>query len=214
MEHNRNLRFLIPPFVLAASVYLGAVLDPGIDIAAFYQKVSAISGLSSLIGIVASGGVAVIALGFVLSSVSIFLLRLISTIRGLDYEAHVSKESFSKIWKSFGLTSEPEPKLSLYVLAAYDHAVLPTPLNLWMGRRWTTFMVSCHCVIALFGAHLVGTLFRLAQTCTWWYITVILSIVMISNAAFASYQTMKMMEFLSNLDVSKLPNRQKDANSN
>src|SRR5438874_4849545 len=103
MEFNRQLRFLIPPFVFFASLLLGATIDPQSHLLTMLGQNGSFNGLPQLLPLVLAGGVAVVAMGFLISSVAIFVLRLIfcwAWWRGHapgGYEANVSKEALPRI---------------------------------------------------------------------------------------------------------------------
>jgi hypothetical protein len=212
MEQDRNLRFLIPPFILLASLYFGAVLDPFVSLENLYKMLGANAGAPAIIGIVASGGVAIVAFGFIIGSFSVLILRILFWVKGQNYEAFVSTEPFNAIWKTVGSTKDSDTKKMLYLLAIYDHEILPESLHQWLGRRWNTVMVSFNCVAALLSAHLVGCAFHLAQTCTWWTTSVVLIAILLFNGLVARHQTMTMFEFLSFCSLKKVTKECKDAN--
>jgi hypothetical protein len=82
MENNRQLRFLIPPFVLIVSLAFGAALDeksylrnafassmmPSDAPATLKPAQPAIDSTSKLIGLLAAGGIFIVTFGFLVST--------------------------------------------------------------------------------------------------------------------------------------------------
>jgi hypothetical protein len=162
------------------------------------------STLPTLIGIITSGGIAVVALGFLVSSLAIVVVRLLYWFNDQNFEAHVSKDAMAKLATKAGFDHTPRIDQLPYVLAAYGHIALPKEANLWLLRRMNTFYLSINTITALFIAHLIGSALRISQSEVWWTVTLIVALFLGINARYARNETMQMLEFLSDV---KLPDK-------
>ena len=195
MEQDRTLRFLIPPFVLLFSLLLGARIDLNICLLNILKCVPA-GAVASIIAIVASGGVVVIAMGFLISAISIGALRFFfRRIKGIDFEAHISPKYYEVLQKVLGSPTKISKNNELYPIATYDHYIIHKDIHDWVQRRWNSFITSTNCATALLCSHLLGWFFGVAQSLVWWLITLLLVIILSYNASRAWKQTMEMLEF-------------------
>ncbi len=205
MEHDRRLRFLIPPFVFFASLLWGSMLDPHSHL---LQRLVAPSlgqrDLFQLIPLVLAGGVAVVAMGFLISAIAIAGLRLIfigGCLTGWTpggYEANVPKSTFPALWKSVTESDTPVERDMLYAVGAYDHWRLPRELHEWRGRRWNTFMVSVNCCVAIGLAHFVvsrSPRLGVGFTETWCLTDAAMMVALLVNGLIARRQTLRMLGF-------------------
>jgi hypothetical protein len=205
MEHDRQLRFLIPPLVFLASLLWGSILDPQSHL--LQMLTSELAGeteLSQVISLIFAGGVAVVAIGFLISAIAIAILRLLFLAPYLmgktpgGYEAGVPKTSFQFLWNSVTGDSKPVERDMLYAVGVYDHCRVPSSLHSWVGRRWNTFMVSVNCCVAIGLAHFVAshsTWFGIAATQTWRRTDATLVIVLVINGFVARRQALRMIGF-------------------
>ena len=152
MEQNRNLRGLIPPLVFVASLAWVQLLHAG------WEGLQSEQIGPTLAALLAGGAAVVIALGFVLSSVSIAILRTWSRVRfGKTIDiAGFSDELLVCFGKRVGLSKELALQYPLQCAALYDHHVVREKykgVHEWAARRWNMFHVSVHCCLALVLAH-------------------------------------------------------------
>jgi hypothetical protein len=211
MEHDRQLRFLIPPLVFLASLLWGSILDPQSHL--LQVLASATAGQrewSQVISLIFAGGVAVVAIGFLISAIAIAMLRLLFLVPYLmrwtpgGYEAGVPETSFRSLWKSVTGDSKPVERDMLYAVGVYDHCRVPSTLHSWVGRRWNTFMVSVNCCVAIGLAHFVASRsawFGIAPTQTWRRTDATLIIVFLVNGFVARRQALRMLGFAATHDV-------------
>ncbi len=218
METNRQVRLLIPPFVLLVSLAWGAALDPANPLKGLFTALSPTSTVSvadsttKIVGLLAAGGILVVALGFLISTISIFFLRLLFLPwwmwaywkhgTRLHYEATLSPATLTRLStaldKSLGLKADPDgSKRALYLAAAFDHILLPPGIHDWLGRRWNMFNVSVHSMVALGLSLLVGGILTIQIEREWSLAVGGLALALGVNAVLAQRETMKMVEFLS-----------------
>jgi hypothetical protein len=193
MDQNREIRFLIPPFFLFASLLWGAYLDPCIDLAALLKPDSV-----DILGVIAAGSVLVIPLGFLIGSISVTILRIIFlSWKHQSYEADLSEDCLERIWSKLNTDQARDRKLTLYAAATFDHELLSTGIHEWLMRRWNSFNVSVHSCIALLLSHGMGCLFSINQDCRWWLTTLVLGSILLYTGVMAWRETMGMADFQS-----------------
>jgi hypothetical protein len=206
MEHDRQFRFVIPPFVFFASLLWGAVVDPNFHALDILKDVTSKGGFADALPIILAGGIAVIAMGFLISTLAILFLRLLFFLPWLigfapgGYEGNVPSQAFSAIWKIVAFGPCEQDRDMLYAVATYDHWKLPEQLHEWLARRWNTFMVSMNCFVALAVSHAAGwsvTAYHIAQTKEWCIPTGILTLALLINGFIARHETIRMISFLA-----------------
>src|SRR5256885_16514228 len=100
MDQDRQMRFAIPPFFLFASLLWGAHLS-GCDLNAIFKPETA----KEVLGLLAAAAVAILPVGFVISTFSIFFLRLLALITGTPtYEAVLKDRTLEHIWPELKTT--------------------------------------------------------------------------------------------------------------
>ena len=202
MEQNRELRFLIPPLVFLAALGLGAAIDPQIPLLKLLTLGPA-ENSSRIFSLALAGGVLIVTMGFVISAIAIFLLRIVFFIIGRrpgGYEVAVPQHALLAIWNALKCSGTPEARETLSAVAAYSHSVLPTRLNDWAGRRWNTFMVSINSAVAIGLAHLIGVTnpwYPIAQVPGWIVPEVTVASVLLVNGSVAWYQAGRFVAFVS-----------------
>ncbi len=203
MEQNRQLRFLIPPFVFLVSLAWGAATDRKLfGFLTDLHKSIPIDGIDTIIGVVAAGGVAVIAVGFLISSISVFFLRILFRVFWRqDYEAHLPPDALERVGQAIDFKAKLDKRHMLYAVATYDHAVLPHSLHDWIARRWNTFIVSSNCCVALLLSFLFGIALGVNGEWLWILPSVFLIVVLAINANKSRQQTMEMLAFLSSCSL-------------
>jgi len=199
MEHDRNLRTLIPPLVLLTSLLWVTALETS-DWAAFPSE-----RIGALLAAVFAGGAAVVALGFLLSSASIWLLRAWSCHhygKTIDI-AGFSDDMILRFCTAANLSHELAKKYPLQCAAVYDHKKLQEEakgLHEWAARRWNMFHVSAHCCLALVLAHTVWFIYHAAHgpnllnwTWSWrlalgWYLPDVLLFLCLGHNALVAFR--------------------------
>jgi hypothetical protein len=199
VDQDRQIRFLIPPFFLYASLLWGAALDPSICLAAYLRQGSP----KDLIGIVTAAGVATIPLGFFLGAVTVIALRIlflfVSRAQGRRqvYEAYFSNASFKRIWQPLVVNRSRDRKLLLYAAVTFDHELLEKGVHEWLMRRWNAFNVAASSCIALILAHLFGYMLRIRPSCKWYASTAVVLLFLFVTAVTSWSETMGMVDFQS-----------------
>lgn len=145
---------VIPPFFFLGSLLWGAHLG-GINLAVILKP----DNTKELFGVLAATAVIILPIGFLISSISVLFLNFVAWISKEEtYEAVLSTASLEKIWSSCGRTDSPDPKLTLYATATFDHEILHDGIHNWIRRRWNHFNVAAHSAIALILSHVIAFL--------------------------------------------------------
>lgn len=202
MDQNRQIRFLIPPFFLLASLFWGDHLS----CSNIVREIAKMPD-NQLLAIVAAIGASTIPLGFLIGALPIAVFHLIGFALKIskkikwNYESGISEDAVKKIWPKLNTKLELDYGQRFYVSATFDHGILPQRINSWTLRRWNAFNVNVNCCSALLLSHAFGRIFSIDQTSCWWLTTFIIMIPLSINAVTAWCQTMKMLEFQANREL-------------
>src|SRR5271170_6675959 len=94
MDQDRQIRFLIPPFFLFASLLWGAYLG-GCDLSRIFKPDS----LKDSLGVLAATAVLVVPIGYLISTISVALLRILAfVLRRPTYEALLTDAALGRVW--------------------------------------------------------------------------------------------------------------------
>jgi hypothetical protein len=212
MDKDRQVRFLYPPLVFIGFCLWALYLDPNRSITQYFPQIQQDASLNAgtLIGLVAGGGVVVLVAGFLISAISIFLLRMAFKVSGHHtYEAVWSPETRKRLSTIIGLSKSVKDDQVLYLAAVFDHVLLPEGIHAWLFRRWSTFNLSMSSCVALIFA-LVGRVWSgLSPGVGWHVVWAFCLVALATHGSFAWCETMGLAEFYSNLDRSmfKFPNK-------
>jgi len=193
MDQDRQIRLAIPPFFLLASPLWGAYLG-GRDLSPILKPDTAKEAL----GLLAAAVVAILPVGFLISTISVTLLGMLAAIfRKSTYEAVLDEPTLGRIWSKVGSEQTKDATLTLYAAATFVYELLAPGIHKWLLRGWNSFNVAAHSIVALALAHAVAPVFSIPQGCAWWATSVV-SIAFLGWTAFNAWcQTMKMIEFQS-----------------
>jgi len=160
MDQDRAIRFAIPPFFLLASLLWGAHLGD-FDFSAWLLSTGNLTTekldfARELLGLLAATAVAIVPVGFLISSLSVFLLRVIALIaRRPTYEAVLDNHTLQRIWNQLHNHSHTvNQSQTLYAVVTFDHELLKAGIHRWLLRRWNSFNVAAHSIVALVLAHM------------------------------------------------------------
>jgi hypothetical protein len=193
MDQDRQIRFVIPPFFFLASLLWGTHLGHR-DLSAILPPEMA----RNVLGLFAAAAVVIVPMGFLISTLSVLLLRLLAVIfRQPTYEAVLSDSTLGRIWDQLQSTRQRDKQLALYAAATFDHELLAAGIHTWLLRRWNSFNLATHSIVALFLAHGVALIFSIPQVCWWWVSTLAVFVPLLITACHAWRETMKMIEFQS-----------------
>ena len=204
MDKDRQIRLLIPPFFLLASVVWEAYLSG--DLWQYLHTATATSDFASLktvLSILAVVGVATLPVGYAIGVLTLCLLRLISLFHFFPqgtYEVPISERAMSKISQRLKLSEGPQ-KSPLCAAAVFDHALLRSSIHEWLFRRWTTFNICTQCAMALFLSYFLGHALHIQSTPKWLLMIIAAIGIFICQAVTSWKETRSMFDFVADLDV-------------
>jgi len=201
MDKDRQLRMLIPPFFLIASVVWEAYLSG--DLWQYLYATTAATdsaSLKTLLSILGVVGVATLPVGYGIGVLTMCLLRLASPLfPHRAYDIPMSKNAMSKIWRRLGVPEGP-PESVLCAAAVFDHTLLQTSVHQWLFRRWTTFNICTQCAMALLLSYGLGRALHVHPTLKW-SLTIVVSIGLFIWQAITSWnETYRMFDFVVDVD--------------
>jgi len=218
MDQARQIRFLIPPLLLFTSFLWGLYLDSCRDFSDFLPTDWSTKEVGGIIGIITGGSIFVVALGFIIGTVSIVISRLFVVIcplwllqvilgfppaRVRHYEAVVSEQGLRAIWNQLRINLAFDVRQTFYAVVTFDHDLLrgqAQGIHEWLLRRWTSFNISIHSSIGLVFLLACGIWF-LGWEWKWWLPNLIAVIFLIVNGIISWRETMRMIFFQSFRDI-------------
>jgi hypothetical protein len=204
MDKDRQIRMLIPPFFLLASVVWEAHLSG--DLWQYLHTTTAaadVASLKTVVSFLALVGVATLPVGYAIAVLTLCVLRCISFFHFFPqgtYEVPISKKAMSKISQRLNLSEGPQ-KSPLCAAAVFDHALLPSSIHQWVFRRWTTFNICTQCATALILSYFLGHALHIQSTCKWLLLVIGAIGIFIWQAVESWREAYRMFDFVVDLDV-------------
>jgi phosphotransferase system glucose/maltose/N-acetylglucosamine-specific IIC component len=206
MDEDRRIRFLVAPMLFVASLLLGALSDQ--TARDFIVQTLKNPDWSKLIGLIAGGGVVVFAVGYIIGTVTYFVLRLLFRYRpqrwgkSRFHEVALSDDAFFQVWTKLGASGMPDRWQELFAGVAFDHGVLresPEGVHRWLFRRWNAFNIAttsfCGLILSFPFGHFIGIPCSLA-----WYFSVgAFAAILVFVMVWAWRDTMNMADFMARL---------------
>lgn len=201
MDKDRQIRLLIPPFFLLASVlweaYLSGDLLQYLHSTASNGDVASLKTVLSILGVV---GVATLPVGYGIGVLTMCLLRVISLkLPHRSYEVPFSEAAMEKIWSRLGRSKGSSP--ALCAAAVFDHALLRPSIHQWLFRRWTTFNICTQCAMALLLSCLLGHALHVQPTWKWGFTLAFATGMFVWQSIASWKETRSMFDFVADLDV-------------
>jgi hypothetical protein len=194
MDKTREIRFLMPPFIMAASMFWGKYIYNW-SLPSIPPQYNSAAGIAIFVA-------AIIPIGYMIGTLSITILRLAFWLcGGRCFEACISQHTLARIRPMLNTTQDVNKAWMLYAVSTFDYETVPKPVNEWIVRRWNAFHTSMSSCVALLLAHLAGVAFDIGQSRLWGLTTGILFVLFGWNALVAWLQTMAMIEFQSYRDL-------------
>lgn len=199
MDKDRQIRFLYPPFILIFSLIIGLIGDTNKSISDIICQIGLNGKLSDVIIILIGGGVSLLVLGYIIGTITMSFLRLIFILAGRNYEVVLKTETYENIKKIMDAENcKCKFWYPLYLVATFDHVILPNRIHEWLLRRWNSFNTSMNSVVALLLSIIPIKLFDIELSCIWWLVISIIGILLLINGIISWIETMGMFEFQSN----------------
>lgn len=194
MDKDRQIRLLIPPFSFMASLLLGWFLGGG-SISILQTK----DGIYYL-ALLLAGGFLAVPLGFLITSISIILLKMFSL-----YDVRFSQKALEDTAVALHMPSEAVRKNSFYAIVTLDHDLSPKGIHEWTRRRWSAFNAASHSCVALALAFITATISTPIHVTWSWGVVSFAMMMVLARLAYVSWnETKKMLEFQAQRLVAKV----------
>jgi hypothetical protein len=198
MDKDRQIRMLVPPFFMIASVLWGAYLSNNLVSlihATAGDEANSVRSVLAVLGV----GAATLPAGYAIGAVTIFGLRVflprLFPLR--NYEIPISPKTMEEIRQRLRVPAAMTSNLC--AAATFDHVELHPKIHEWLLRRLNSFNISVQCVMALLLSIPLGLAFHIPfwewDMWVWWATTVGLSIILIWNAVAAWRECRMMFDF-------------------
>jgi len=219
MDEERKIRFLLPPLFMMASIIWGVRCDPKVTLDGFLRNLSGVQepsnvgvgvvqepsnvGVGDMLVLLAGGGVVAVTFGFLLGTLTIFVLRTTFWFFcGKYHEVFVSQDALNKIWKQIGV-NDPENQPTeneLFAVATFDHEILKGSdkrkgIHLWLLRRWNAFNISATSTTGLIVSVFIGKHLDVSITCNWLVPVIFVAGLFVWSSIISFQDTMRMIEF-------------------
>jgi len=182
---------LIPPFFLALSLAAGLYFS-------VYDFAGALKDLTDeqIILLTALAGASILPIGFFITAVSILILHALGGLRGWgSYVAVLPPVTWDRLWSMLATDKTQNPEWHLYASATFDHELIKPGVHEWIQRRWTTFNLSVHSLVAVVLGHCAAASPSINETWQWVSLTVAIVVVFALSGITAWHHTMHMLEF-------------------
>ena len=198
MDKDRQIRFLYPPLIFLSSIAFGIWLDDvstvKTSIATFFKNTNNTSVAVTILGLSSI----VLVIGFLLGTLTVFVLRIMFWKNNFIYELKLKEKSYQEIGglilaKKDGSISKKD---RLYAGVVFDHGYISENIHRWIIRRWNAFFISSSSTLALFISLFVGNLIEITLSWTWVFTVLGFGIIFILQARFSWLETMRMIEFM------------------
>jgi hypothetical protein len=209
VDQNRQIRLLIPPFFLVASVLWRAYLSGQLN---DYLRASPNSDAASLklvVSILGIVGVSTLPVGYAIGALTFAILRLFPlrfVFPHRDFDIPISRDAMKTIWEELAppiLEEKQQARYRLCAATVFDHVLLRKEIHEWLFRRWTSFLVSAQCVTALLLSIWVGDVLQIRPSSAWWKTISGLGVIFLWNAVKAWREAHRMFSFAAELKVTR-----------
>jgi len=198
MDKERQIRFLYPPLILICSIALGIWFDDSEELkVVIFKFIENGNNIKMIIALLGAGSL-VLVLGFLLGTLTVFILRILFVKNGWNYEVKLSEESYKKIGKII-LTNDNDlinENDRLYAGIVFDHGFLPKNIHQWIVRRWNSFFISTSSTIAIITSLFIGYFLNISLSFNWLLVAILFIIIFILQSRSSWKETMKMLEFM------------------
>ncbi|HLK83821.1 MAG TPA: hypothetical protein VKT99_20335 [Xanthobacteraceae bacterium] len=206
MDEDRKIRFLVPPTLFLVSLLWGAWFDSAKHdwvVNHVFQP-----DWPKLIGLVAGGSLVVFVGGYIIGTLTHFILRKCSIVCGhSSHEVVLNEEALTRVLQVLHADSAQNERerrrQELFAGVMFDHGILRERyegIHKWLFRRWTGFNIAAASVTALILSLAFGTyVFHITITFQWCIPVVGFAILLAFVGRWAWRDTMQMLEFMARL---------------
>jgi hypothetical protein len=187
MDEKRVIRFITPSAFFLASLLFGNWLS----------EASSSFSDEHVKTIVEATAAALFPLGFIITAVTMIVLRFGARLCNGKYQIHLSEPAWEEIWKKLGVNAEDRTRDNkVYAGLVFDHSILDKEVHAAAVRLWTAFNIAscsgCALVLALFFGHFC---LSIKLKCCWVLLTVILIVLLVTVAVQTWKDHMGLIEF-------------------
>jgi hypothetical protein len=185
VDDVRQIRFIYPPLLLATALAIALWIDPADNLHDIPERLYGQDPLGGVVSIALGSGV-LLALGYVIGTIPIFVLRTYARIAGVpSYEAVLSPQYQAAARSKTGMTQEPHcPEALPYIAAALCHGELEGHLHSWIERRWNAMNLATHSATGLTVAWLIVHCGHIAAGSLW---NAVVPVLVVTFVAMARY---------------------------
>lgn len=215
MDPIRQIRLIIAPFFffLSLGLALWPLENPQIT-------------TTHIIGII---GISTLPLGFLISNITIILLRLIFRIFGRNYETDFTVADVNRIWDNLNIRAQYRDELFpqnstrinkssldniLDVTIIHDHGILYNNnrgIHEWIMRAYSGFVISINSVMAIIFSYIVAfyldfrSIFEIKHHADWLIWTSIVLMILLVGALRARDDLFRTTRFQTYRDFDQMP---------
>ena len=205
MDKDRQIRFLYPPLILICSIALGCYFDNSIILKDEISKFFHDETNAKIVVAIFAGSSTILVLGFLLSTITIFFLRLFFRKNDFNYEIKLSEDVYQKIGgqilrKGESLITKKDKHFAGIV---FDHGFIQRNIHQWMVRRWNAFIISSSSILALLTSLILGLFLNISLSLYWLLCSLPLIAIFTINARYSWKDSMDMLEFMSKIRPEK-----------
>jgi hypothetical protein len=154
--------------------------------------------IKNLLSFFALVGLATLPIGYAIGVITISTLRLLFFIFSFaqwSWEIPISKDAMKRVFAK--INRAPDKKYRLQAAAIFDHVLTHPNAHSWLLRRWTSFLISMQCFVALALSLSVAPSLKIPWNPPWMWAAVILSAFFLWNAGVTWFQSYRMFNFLT-----------------
>jgi hypothetical protein len=211
MDEYRKIRFYVAPLLLITSLLWGALFDSSYQphIVHFLKHTD---NLSKLIGFAAAGSLVVFAFGYLIGTITYFILTVLFRVFNIGcfffksrfHEVCLSDNTLAQLWHLLlnDRNATNKRKYEFYATVVFDYGLLANinpELHQWLVRRWSAISMNSSStvglILSLILAHL-NPVVPIAYELCWYDIPVVILAVMFAVVAFFAWcDTTQMLTF-------------------
>lgn len=209
MDNERKIRFLYPPFILIFSVFFGIYSYKPEIITNVLSSTENENIIAKAALVLVGGSIAVVVLGFLISIITMNVLRLGFRLLGKRHYMAVdslSERSYKHLKKAL-ISKNNSWNQSDYKYAAifYENTIVPQRVQGWLIRRWNSFNISASSLTALLLSIPVLVSCKGFQiTIEWILFILIIGTFLVLNGVNSWRETLEMTEFCHKCDFEKV----------
>lgn len=206
MDEDRRIRFLIAPMLFFASVAWAVICDPNSTFSELIPGASiSMDTWSQALAVLAAGGIATVAIGVVIGTISHVALRagfwVKAKIRGgsTTHEISLDTTTLGLMWTKLEESGTPNARDELFIGITFDHDILlknHAGVHQWLVRRWNAFSIAVTSITGLVLSFVVvSCLLNVSLSARWWAVVSIAFLSFFVVAVLAWRDMMGMLSF-------------------